>query len=193
MVKALAAAIVLAVLAAAPARAQVRGDVAAELPAAVADRQISVSSSYRGSIIDVWGVNPDRRGQGDVVVVVRGPSQPATVMRKRRVFGLWVNGDPVVFSEAPGFFAVLSNRPLRLIASPQAIWSLELDPAASARLASAVPPGADPSDYRSALVRLRTQQRLYLEDRSGLITIQVYHFGTGTILILKIVARFRSE
>lgn len=163
-------ALLLFTLAIGPAAAQSNapGDVASDLPAAVAEEQISVSSAYRGSVIDVWGVNPDRRGRGDIVVVVRGPDEPATVMRKRRVMGLWVNGDPVRFSEAPGFFAVLSNRPLRQIASPQAIWSLELDPAASARLASAVPPGADPSEYRAALVRLRTAQRLYLENRAGL-------------------------
>lgn len=167
MVRAALLALVLLMLAA-PARAQRPGDVASDLPSAVSEEQISVSSAYRGSIIDVWGVNPDRRGRGDIVVVVRGPNQPATVMRKRRVFGLWMNGDPVRFSEAPSFFAVLSNRSLRQIASPQAIWSLELDPAASARLESAVPSGADPSEYREALVRLRSQQRLYLENRTGL-------------------------
>lgn len=139
------------------------GGVAADLPAAVAEEQITVSSDYRGSFITVFGVNPDRRGRGDVVVVVRGPDQSATVMRKRRVLGLWVNGSPVRFSETPSFFAVLSNRPLRQIASPQAIWSLELDPAASAQLESAVPPGADPSAYRAALVRLRRGLGLYQE------------------------------
>ncbi len=57
------------------------------------------------------GVNPDRRGRGDIVVVVRGPSQPATVMGKRRFLGLWVNSAPVTFDSAPSFFAVLSTRP----------------------------------------------------------------------------------
>ncbi len=149
------------VLLAAPARAQAPGDVASDLPAAVAEEQITVSSDYRGSFITVFGVNPDRRGRGDIVVVVRGPTQSTVVMRKRRVFGLWINGDPVRFGEAPSFFAVLSNRPLRQIASPQAIWQYQLDPAASAQLASAVPAGADPSDYRAALVRLRRTQGLY--------------------------------
>jgi uncharacterized protein (TIGR02186 family) len=82
-------------------------------------------------------------------------------MRKRNVYGIWVNGDPVRFGDAPSFFAVLSNRPLRQIASPQAIWQYQLDPAASAQLASAVPAGADPSAYRAALVRLRRTQGLY--------------------------------
>ncbi|GIK50552.1 MAG: hypothetical protein BroJett013_32490 [Alphaproteobacteria bacterium] len=149
-------------LLAAPAAAQT-SDVASDLPAAVAEEQITVSSDYRGSYVTVFGVNPDRRGRGDIVVVVRGPSESATVMRKRRVLGLWMNGDPVQFSEAPTFFAVLSNRPLRQIASPQSIWRYQLDPAASAQLDSAVPQGGDPSAYRAALVRLRRQQGLYQE------------------------------
>lgn len=138
-------------------------DLGSDLPSAVADEHITVSSDYRGSFITVFGVNPDRRGRGDIVVVLRGPGQPATVMRKHRVFGLWINGAPVRFSDAPSFFAVLSNRPLRQIANPQSIWRYGLDPAASAHLESAVPLGDDPSAYRAALVRLRRVQDLYQE------------------------------
>lgn len=168
MVRAVLAVFALSILTVS-ARAQAPGNVASDLPAAVAEEQITVSSDYRGSLITVFGVNPDRRGRGDIVVVVRGPDEPAAVMRKRRVLGLWVNGPAVRFSEAPSFFAIMSNRPLRQIASPQAIWSLELDPAASARLSSAVPSGADPSAYRAALVRLRRLQGLYQElGRQGL-------------------------
>lgn len=137
------------------------GDVANDLPAAVAEEQITVSSDYRGSYVTVFGVNPDRRGRGDIVVVVRGPSERTIVLRKRQVFGLYVNGDPVRFSEAPSFFAVLSNRPVRDIASAQSIWRYRLDPAASAQLDSAVPSSGDPSAYRQALVRLRREQGLY--------------------------------
>lgn len=153
----------------APARAQQAPEVGSNLPAAVAEERITVSSDYRGSYITVFGVNPDRRGRGDIVVVVRGPTQAATVMRKRRVLGLWVNTAPVRFSEAPSFFAVLSNRPLRQIANSQTIWRHRLDPAASARLASTVPAGADPAAYRQALVRLRRAQGLY-QDYSGRAT-----------------------
>lgn len=155
----LAAAFALSVL---PAQAQNPGDVANDLPAAVVEEQITVSSDYRGSYITVFGVNPDRRGRGDIVVVVRGPTNvDAVVMRKRNVYGLWINDDPVRFAGAPAFFAVLSNRPLSAIASPEAIWQYQLDPAASARLGSAIPGSADPSAYRRALVRLRNAQDLY--------------------------------
>jgi uncharacterized protein (TIGR02186 family) len=151
-----------------------------ELPAGVAEEQITVSSDYRGSYVTVFGVNPDRRGRGDVVVVVRGPSESVIVMRKRRVFGLWVNGDPVRFSQTPSFFAVLSTRPVRELVSPRLIAQYGLDPASTGQLDSAVPQGADPSDYRAALVRLRRAQGLYQEyssraspdRRGGLTTYQ---------------------
>jgi uncharacterized protein (TIGR02186 family) len=149
-------------LLAAPARAQAQEN-SSGLPAAVAEDQVSVGSDYQGAVIRVFGVNPDRRGRGDIVVVVRGPNQPATVMRKRRVFGLWVNGDPVTFSQTPSFFAVLSSRPLQQIVRPGDIWNYELDPAASAELSGETPPDSDPSAYRAALVRLRRAQGLYIE------------------------------
>jgi uncharacterized protein (TIGR02186 family) len=179
-VKSLVVLALVTLLAAPPARAQTPAEPTAGLPAAVAEEQITVSSDYRGSFVTVFGVNPDRRGRGDIVVVVRGPNEPATVMRKRRVLGFWVNGDPVRFNQAPSFFAVLSNRPLPQIASPRAIWNYGLDPAASARLASAVPAGGDPSAYRAALVQLRREQGLYQwytgrqapEQRGGLTMYQ---------------------
>ena len=160
---------------AAPAHAQqAQAPATPGLPAVVSEEEIAVKSDYRGSTIDVWGVNPDRRGRGDIVVVMRGPNRPATVMRKRRVWGLWVNGPQVRFAEAPSYFAVLSTRPLRQIVSPAVIWSLGLDPAASAQLEGETPPGTSPSDYRAALVRLRRQQGLYLEQPGGL---RVYEGG----------------
>jgi len=177
-VKQLAAALVLACALLGSARAQQPQNAGGgELPTGVAADQITVSSDYRGASVTVFGVNPDRRGRGDIVVVVRGPSEAATVMRKRRALGfIWVNSDPVQFRDAPAFFAVLSNRPLRQIATPDAIWRYGLDPAASARLDSATPPGTDPAAYRAALVRLRRAQGLYQEyvgqspDRSGGLT-----------------------
>lgn len=165
----------LALFALAGSAAAQTADSGAELPAAVAEERITVSSDYRGSYITVFGVNPDRRARGDIVVVVRGPNEGVTVMRKQRVFGLLVNGAPVRFSEAPSFFAVLSNAELPSITTPQLIHRYQLDPAASAQLESSVP-NADPSAYRAALVRLRRAQNLYQshtgpptpDDRSGL-------------------------
>ena len=150
----------------APAPLVAPGGAASDLPSVLAADEIQINSNYRGGTIDVYGVNPDRRGRGDVVVVVRGPNLPATVTKKRRFMGLWVNGQAVHFSQAPAFFAVLSTKPLTQIAPPQVIWQLQLDPAASAQLESSTPTDASPSDYRAALVRLREEAGLYQQTSS---------------------------
>lgn len=135
--------------------------------AAVTEDQIAVSSTFSGARIFVFGATPSRRAD-DVVVVVRGPGGPVTVMRREPVFGLWVNSDPVKFEAAPGFFAVMTAKPLSQIASRKAIWELGLDPAGAARLTGATPADADPGAYRAALVRLKRAQNLYQENPRGL-------------------------
>lgn len=150
------------------AQAQTPAEPTTDLPAAVTEEDIAVTSDYRGFRVTVFGVNPDRAGRGDIVVALRGPNAPTIVRRKRQALGLWINGPPVRFNEAPGFLAVVSARPLRLIANPRAIWTLQLDPAASARLTGSTPPDADAASYRRALVRLRREAGLYREDPRGL-------------------------
>lgn len=139
------------------------------LAAAVTDDVIAVTSDFRGARITVFGATPARRAPGDVVVAIRGPGAPITVMRKRRTGILWLNRDPVAFADAPSFHAVVSAKPLVQIASTRDIWELGLDPAAQARLTTPTPPDADPSDYRQGLVRLQRARGLYQEVPRGLV------------------------
>ena len=138
------------------------------LAAAVTDDVIAVTSDFRGARITVFGASPARRTPGDLVVAIRGPGAPITVMRKRRTGFLWLNRDPVRFEDAPTFFAVVSAKPLAQIASTRDIWRLGLDPAAQARLVSATPDDADPGAYRRGLVRIQRARGLYQELPRGL-------------------------
>jgi uncharacterized protein (TIGR02186 family) len=133
------------------------------IAAEVTDDVIAVTSDFRGARITVFGATPSRRSPGDVVVAIRGPGAPITVMRKRRIGILWLNGDPVRFEDAPSFHAIATARPLVQIASTRDIVELGLDPAGQARLTSATPADADPSDYRRGLVRLQRARGLYQE------------------------------
>lgn len=139
------------------------------LAAAVTDDVIAITSDFRGARITVFGASPARRIPGDIVVAIRGPGAPITVMRKRRTGILWLNRDPVRFEEAPAFFAVVSAKPLVQIASTRDIWELGLDPAAQARLAGSTPADADPAAYRQGLVRLQRARGLYQESPRGLV------------------------
>lgn len=142
-----------------PVRAQGQTAIAAD----VTDDVIAVTSDFRGARITVFGVAPSRGEPGDVLVAIRGPSVPVTVMRKRRTGPLWLNRDPVRFQDAPAFHALASAKPLMEIASTKDIVALGLDPVGHARLSSPTPLDADPSDYRRGLARLQRERGVYQE------------------------------
>ncbi|MFZ4122595.1 MAG: TIGR02186 family protein [Caulobacterales bacterium] len=137
------------------------------LPVGVTNRDVAVTSDYRGASVTVYGVNPAANRGGDVVIVLRGPDRPQRVMRKRRILGLWINSDPVTFTAAPSYFAVYSTRPVTQILDAQQLWRYRLNVAALAELGGEVPGDADPADYRRALVRLKGREGLYRTNSSG--------------------------
>lgn len=137
------------------------------LPVGLSNREVAVTSDYRGARVTVFGANPVVNRGGDIVIVLRGPDRSTVVMRKRRVLGLWVNGDPVRFSASPSFFAVYSTRPINEIIDNRQVWRYRLNAAALAVLDGATPADTDPGDYRRALVELRTQAGLYRVNPRG--------------------------
>ncbi|MBL8557716.1 MAG: TIGR02186 family protein [Hyphomonadaceae bacterium] len=159
-----ALALLLAMIAA-PALAQRQGDLAA----GITDEEVAVTSDYQGARLTVFGVHwRGGRAKSDVVVVLRGPGEEEIVRRKRRVLGLWINADPVRFSDAPSFHALASTRPIGSFLSASTIANLGLDPGARARLETATPADTDPAAYRRALVRLKRAEGLYRESPYGL-------------------------
>jgi uncharacterized protein (TIGR02186 family) len=93
--------------AAAPAGAQLVTDLSQD--------KVKVTYRYQGEKLLVFGGLPEPGG--DVVVEVRGPAKPRTVQHKGKVGGLlWMNVDHLTFHDVPGYYALLSNRPLARIA-----------------------------------------------------------------------------
>ncbi len=139
------------------------------LSTGITEEQVAVTSDYRGAQLTVFGVHWQRGpARSDVVVVLRGPGEREILRRKRRILGLWINSDPVRFSEAPSFFALASTRPIGAFLSASTIANLGLDPGALARLEGGTPPDSDPAAYRRALVRLKKSAGLYRESPTGL-------------------------
>lgn len=155
----------------------------AAVSAALTESSVRVTSSFRGARIVLYGAVFDSRTRpSDVVVLVRGPEQPIRIARKTRVAGLWVNSRPVVFEGAPGFYRAASTRPLHEIAS---FGTLRRLGAGVDHLAINAPEeqrietrygvrdvvvsrlGADYGRWRQAVMRLKTDRRLYAEDSAG--------------------------
>lgn len=80
-----------------------------DLVADLSNHLVSITTGFTGADILLFGAT---EGEGDVVVVVRGPSATKVVRRKERVGGIWINTEEVAFSDVPSFYAVASSRPI---------------------------------------------------------------------------------
>ena len=120
---------------------------------------VAISAGFAGADVLLFGAT---EGEGDVVVIVRGPDRPVVVHRKSRVLGVWVNTAQMTFDRAPSFYSIASSRPLAEIAPATVLarhqmgldnLRLELPRAkASANVAA---------EWRAGLIRNHEAQGLY--------------------------------
>ncbi len=131
---------------------------AEELAADLSDHLIAITTGFTGTDVVMFGAI---EGTGDVVVIVRGPLSDATVRRKARVAGIWINRERMIFTNVPSYYALASSRPVDQIASPA---TLELHEIGFDHLKLAVANDVNPTDvpfFRSALIHEKQQLGLY--------------------------------
>jgi uncharacterized protein (TIGR02186 family) len=161
-------ALVLSIVAASPAAAE-------RLVISLSNQRVAVTSSFVGEDLVLFGsIEPDAgkmlRATYDLVVTVSGPPESLRTRRKERVLGIWVNVDTREFVNVPSYLAVLSNRPIQSIASPERLRRLQVGLANTILTQHIGPDFADtvPNDpFRAAFVRLKVQQGLYRESADG--------------------------
>jgi uncharacterized protein (TIGR02186 family) len=83
-------------------------DAAEELVVDLSAPVVAITTGFTGADLLLFGVTG---GDGDVVVVVRGPAKDETVRRKARIAGVWVNRDQMTFKQVPSFYTISANRP----------------------------------------------------------------------------------
>lgn len=159
---------VMALLAAAPARAET-------LVVSLSSDTIPITSNFAGADVAVFGaIERDgatvaRAQDYDVVVTVRGPRGQVTVREKLRWGPLWLNLEQRKYIAIPALIAVLSNRPLDAIATPAMLRKLTLGVdalvTAQGRRGELFDP--DEPDFRAALIRQRQAEGLFVETPAG--------------------------
>jgi uncharacterized protein (TIGR02186 family) len=118
-----------------------------------------------GAVVDPGGVRAGRTF--DIVVVLKGPTEPIRLREKQKILGIWINHASTSFRSAPSFFAVASSRPIDQIVDPRtaAIYELGLD------YLQLSPTGSiDPemqAHFTQGLVEMRKRAGLYKEDPKG--------------------------
>ncbi len=138
---------------------------AGELSTLLSDEIIAVGATFAGAKIALFGALPDRK-RGDVVIALKGPELPARILKRRRILGLWIAGEPRILLGAPAFYRVLTSKPL-----------VETAPAGLLRRLEALPDsvaaglgGPDVSEEARAFVRIKTAEKLYGVEESAIET-----------------------
>ena len=145
-----------------------------------------------GAILDPDGSRPSR--PYDIVVVLKGPTEPILLREKAKTLGIWVNADSTAFRSAPSFFAVASSRPIEEIVDDRtaAIYELGLG------FLQLSPSGAiDPEEqtrFTLGLVDLRLREGLYNEDGNGVtISGEVLYQARIAVPSNVITGRYTAE
>lgn len=146
---------------------------AERLITSLSSHQVLVSSSFTGIELVLFGsIEPDkkpvqRKSGYNIVVTVAGPRENMVVRRKDRVIGIWTNAESQSFERAPAYVAVLSNKPLDEIAPAVDLRRTEVGFNVVPR--PYIAPGIQSGEetFRDALIRLRKERRLYVEDTSA--------------------------
>ena len=138
----------------------------------VSQHEIRVRQGFTGTELLLYGAILDPEGRRasrpyDIVVVLKGPTEPILVREKAKRLGVWINADSTRFRSAPSYFSVASSRPIAEIVDDRtaAIYELGLG------FLQLSPTGAiDPveqSRFTKGLVDLRQREGLYREDGEG--------------------------
>ncbi len=127
---------------------------------------VAITTGFSGTDVLLFG---SAEGDGDVIVVVRGPNHTQVIRRKDRQAGIWVNAGRAQVENVPSFYRVAATRPLADIAPPQLLddHQIGLDHLDLAVRDTAGHPAAP--QFRNALVRL--------EQRAGLWGDKVQKIG----------------
>ncbi|GAA4051436.1 TIGR02186 family protein [Parerythrobacter jejuensis] len=138
----------------------------------VSQHEVQVRQGFVGTELLLFGAILDPRGRRaaegyDIVVVLKGPSEPIRLREKRQIGGIWMNAESTAFRSAPSYFAVASSRPIEEIVDDRtaAIFEFGTD------FIQLSPSGTiDPEEqtrFSEGLVDLRTRLGLYKEDMDG--------------------------
>ncbi len=143
--------VLLALLVVAGARAQT---VVADLSA----HEIGITAGFSGTELLLFGATD---GEGDVVVVVRGPATTMNVRRKSRVLGIWINTESLRFRNVPSFYRVASSRPIDAIttAGMRQRHQIGIDAVKAEPVRNVAP--AKLAEFRTGMIRNKVRQELW--------------------------------
>ena len=96
-----------------------------------------------------------------VIVTIAGPSEPISVHRKSKVFGIWMNTDTVEVDAAPSFYAVATSSDLSSTINDTEDLRYKVSIPRAIRSVGAPMDVSDAASFSDAVIRIRSDQGLY--------------------------------
>jgi uncharacterized protein (TIGR02186 family) len=147
----------------------------------ISSRNIAIESNFTGQRIVIFGTieNSEQSefepGLYDVIVAIRGPRERIVARKKSQVAGIWINSDSQTFANAPGYYALLTGRELKNIATPTILnaYNLGFDNLAFRPLGTQAPGhvAGDLGEFRRAVIRIKQREGLYIYDPKGVVFV----------------------
>ena len=129
-----------------------------QLIADLSNHLIAITSDFTGADLLVFGAVD---GDGDILVVVRGPRDQAVVRRKAPVFGIWLNTQSITFNNIPTYYAVASTRPLDQLDAEDVLRLHEIGVDNLRLQTDSDPSPEELQEFRDALIALKQREGLY--------------------------------
>jgi len=143
-----------------------RADEGEPLVADLSNHLVAITTGFAGATVLLFGAV---EGEGDVVVVVRGPADPEVVRRKERVLGIWINRAWAEITDLPAFYRVAATRPLDQIATPAVLDRHQIGAERLGMQVHRKDKSVEDGEYRAAVLRLKRDAGLY-PDKLGAVT-----------------------
>ncbi len=147
---------------------------AEDLQIGLANDVVSITSNFSGSDVVVFGSieKGDPRllltHSYEIVVSLIGPRRPATVRRKQRTLGIWVNGASQDFKNVPSSYSLASTSQLSGIAPTQRLLSRQIGIRnLNLQVGDTNRNPQETDEFRRSLERLKRQKGLYRERYDG--------------------------
>jgi uncharacterized protein (TIGR02186 family) len=139
---------------------------AEEVVLGLSSDSVAISTNFDGSEILIYGAikREEAIPQGpplQVVITISGPSQPVTVRRKERRFGIWVNTESVEVDAAPSFYAIATSAPWAEVLTETEDLRHRVSIPRAIRSVGAPMTVADAQSFTDAVIRIRKADGLY--------------------------------
>lgn len=117
--------------------------------------EVAITIDFNGASLLLFGAM-DGAVEDDIVIAITGPDTRMVTRKKGRTSGIWINQDEIVWSHAPSYYHLFTNRPLDEMSDNTTRQALDIG-AIPARLEvskdSASALASDRTSWQSALRR----------------------------------------